>query len=136
MISKTRLYTLVSICLLAGYTWVIFNLVNSNHNEGFSVCLIKNTLGIPCPSCGSTRAVIEFLKGNFTVSIYYNPLGIIILTLMVVLPFWIIADFIKKSSTFYVSYISIENFIRRKKVSVILILLLIINWSWNIYKHL
>lgn len=41
---------------------------------GGSICLIYNTIGIPCLTCGMTRAYISILKLNFKEAFYYHPL--------------------------------------------------------------
>lgn len=41
-------------------------------------CLIKSTIGIPCPSCGLTRAWKAFLTFDLEKAFYYNPLFLFI----------------------------------------------------------
>ncbi|HHX69363.1 MAG TPA: DUF2752 domain-containing protein [Gallicola sp.] len=42
-------------------------------------CLIRGTTNIPCPGCGSTRAMLALLRGDFKGYIYYHPGAILIL---------------------------------------------------------
>ncbi|CDM68216.1 putative membrane protein [Clostridium bornimense] len=37
-------------------------------------CLIKKFIGVPCPSCGLTRAIVAALNLNFYKSFSYHPL--------------------------------------------------------------
>lgn len=37
-------------------------------------CPIYYLLGIPCPTCGMTRAYISFFHGNFSKAMQYHPL--------------------------------------------------------------
>ena len=54
------------LCLLAwGFAY------RTGHSEIFS-CEIKRTLGIPCPGCGGTRAILSLLHGKMFRAIYYN----------------------------------------------------------------
>ncbi|MDQ2088061.1 DUF2752 domain-containing protein [Herbivorax sp. ANBcel31] len=39
-----------------------------------SICVFLNLTGLPCPSCGMTRAVILFVKGDLSGAFYYHPL--------------------------------------------------------------
>lgn len=39
-----------------------------------SICLIRGIIGIPCPSCGITRAVISFINGNIINAFKFHPL--------------------------------------------------------------
>ena len=36
-------------------------------------CLLKLTIGFPCPGCGMTRACISIMKFNFKDAFMYNP---------------------------------------------------------------
>lgn len=37
-------------------------------------CVFKHFLGIACPGCGMTRAVMALLRFDFLSALYYNPL--------------------------------------------------------------
>jgi hypothetical protein len=117
---------------MAGYIWLYFGL--SNTNNKFEVCLIKRFTNIPCPSCGSTRSVISLTKGNFIEAININPIGILVAIIMIITPIWIIVDIITKRKHLFDFYQKIETLLKTPKYSVILILLVIINWTWNILK--
>lgn len=39
-----------------------------------SACLFLNLTGVPCPSCGMTRAYISLFRGNITQAFDYHPL--------------------------------------------------------------
>ena len=39
-------------------------------------CLIRSFLGVPCPTCGMTRALISLLKLDFHSYFYYNALAL------------------------------------------------------------
>jgi hypothetical protein len=45
---------------------------------GRSVCVIYSVTGIPCPSCGMTRACFSLLNGDFAASFHYHPLLIVV----------------------------------------------------------
>jgi len=127
-----KLYSFMFITCMAGYIWLYFGL--SNTNNKFEVCLIKRFTNIPCPSCGSTRSVISLTKGNFIEAININPIGILVAIIMVITPIWIIVDIITKRKHLFDFYQKIETLLKTPKYSVILILLVIINWTWNILK--
>ena len=40
----------------------------------FSLCPIYNITGIPCPSCGMTRAFASLIAGNFGIAFWEHPL--------------------------------------------------------------
>lgn len=37
-------------------------------------CVIRSVFGFPCPGCGSTRAVVQFLEGHIVDAFYWHPL--------------------------------------------------------------
>ncbi len=133
--SKNKLYLIVLIACFSGYLYLF---LTSNYFEGeqTSVCMIKNATGYPCPSCGTTRAVQSLYKGDFTGSLLYNPFGIILSVALFILPFWIGFDLTTKRKSFYEAYNKIESVLKQKKIAIPLIILVVLNWIWNIYKEL
>ena len=133
--TKSKLYTLLLIACFSGFIYLILTIYFAQSNL-YGVCIIKNVTGIPCPSCGTTRAVQLLLQGNVLASLQMNPFGILVVLIMTIVPFWIIFDLIFKKDTFHKSYIQIEKTIRIKWLAVILIVLVLFNWIWNIYKQI
>jgi hypothetical protein len=135
--SSSRLYLLTGIICLFGCFWIAWHLLDDKRIESKqSFCIIKNVSGIPCPSCGTTRSILYLVHGNLSGAIYTNPLGLISFVIMVLIPFWILYDIIFQKESFYVLYRKIEVFLRKKWLAAILIILILINWFWNIYKGL
>lgn len=135
---KNKLYLFIVLACFVGYSWLFFLFQHQHQiqNNEFTVCLLKKITNIPCPSCGTTRAVIEISKGKFLNSIFINPFGILVALIMLICPFWIGYDFIFNKDTFYQFYKSFENFLRKRKIAITLIVLVLINWIWNITKNL
>jgi len=131
---RNKLYGFVLFLSLAGSLWVVLN-VRSVHII-FSGCLFHKITGLPCPACGSTRAVISFLSGNFIEAISINPLGLVTASLFTVLTIWVLRDLLTQSDSFYQMYHKGEQFIRKRKIAFTLIFLVIANWLWNITKQL
>jgi hypothetical protein len=63
-------------------------------------------------------------------------MGYIIALIMLIAPFWVIADIILKSNSLFNCYQIIEINLKKPKYAIPLILLVIINWIWNITKGL
>jgi hypothetical protein len=136
-LDRKKLYSLLIISCLAGYIWLYYSIAYTA-KEGKTTygCLLKNLANIPCPSCGSTRSIISLTKGNFDEAFGLNPIGYIIALIMLVAPLWIIYDMIFKNNSLFKCYQIIERQLRKPKYAVPLIVLLIINWIWNISKGL
>jgi hypothetical protein len=135
---KNRLYILILLACFLGYSWLLFLKLAPVKKSGLdlTVCIFKRVSGLPCPSCGTTRAVSHLFNGEIVNSLYLNPFGIIVAAIMVVSPVWIVWDFITKKQSFYHFYIKIENTIKKKEIAIPLIMLVILNWIWNIHKQL
>ena len=57
-------------------------IVNTVLHEG---CPFEIILGVPCPSCGITRATVEAIKFNFPKAFYFHPLFFTIPLVLIVL---------------------------------------------------
>lgn len=137
-ISRRKLYALLSAALLAGYIWLIYELKTNPRGDDNTpgVCLFKAVTHVPCPSCGSTRAILALFRGSIIESVSINPLGTIVAAIMIITPLWLLFDFVTRRSTLLNMYHKTEKFIARTYVAIPLIILVIINWVWNILKGL
>lgn len=135
--NRNKLYVLLSSACATGYIWLLLiyhrNISNS-YEPG--MCLFKRITTIPCPSCGTTRSVLSILKGDFADAIYWNPFGLIIMTILIVSPVWMIYDVVSQNDTLFRVYNRTEQFLKRRWIAIPLILLVILNWIWNISKRL
>lgn len=137
-LNRNRLYLLLAAACLAGYAWLYygFRLDLTNHNQGLELCPIKLLTGIPCPSCGSTRSVLWILQGDFMAATLLNPIGLMVALIMVLAPLWIAFDLLTQKNSLFIFYRKLEKFIQKKAVAIPLIVLVLINWVWNIIKGL
>ena len=133
--TRNKLNSLLLIACFAGWIYLFYTYYNIK-NETFRVCIIKNITGYACPSCGTTRAVSFLLEGKITESLLLNPFGLLVAIIMTVVPLWILNDIILKKDSFFKWYKQMEAVIRKPLVASLLIGLVLINWIWNIYKHL
>jgi hypothetical protein len=134
--TRNRLYLLLGSGIMAGYGWLAWASWQTTHQHEFTPCPIKNATGIACPACGSTRSVLSLSHGDIAGAILLNPIGLIIAAIMLTGPFWLLYDLILKKDTLYKSYKKAEKTIEKKWVAVTLIILILINWAWNIQKGL
>lgn len=135
---RNKLYFFLLLFCLAGYIWFYtgYRSFPESGDKARIGCLIKHTTNVPCPSCGATRSAISLIKGDFAGSLYWNPIGILLVCMGVIIPIWISYDKIFRKDSLYLFYRKAEVFLRRKAVALPAILLIIINWIWNIYKGL
>lgn len=137
-LNRNRLYSILLVACIAGYAWLIYSLntTQPGRDDVTEVCLIKHVTNIPCPSCGSTRSVLSLLDGNLLKAIAINPFGILIALIMVILPPWILFDIAARRKTLFEFYGHSETFLRNRRVAIPLLILVIMNWAWNISKGL
>jgi hypothetical protein len=136
-LDRNKLYSLLCIACLAGYIWLYFSITkNITETKSVEVCIIKQLTNIPCPSCGATRSVILLTKGDFIGAFNFNPIGYLVAMIMLITPIWIVVDIIKSTKTLFDFYLKIETYLKKPKIAIPLILLVIINWIWNITKGL
>jgi hypothetical protein len=133
--NRNKLYIFLLIVIALGYLWLFFSSVTVFKEKQFG-CLFKKITTYPCPSCGTTRSVQLVFEGEFFSSLLLNPFGILVTIIMLVVPIWISVDYIKKSSNFFKFYKASELFISKKPIAILLFLLVILNWYWNIKKNI
>lgn len=134
---RSRLYVLLSTACAAGYIWlylIFHRSILAGREPG--VCLVKRVTGVPCPSCGSTRSVLSILNGDLFEALYWNPFGILITLILLITPFWLAFDVISRNDSLYRFYNRTELFVTKKWVAIPAILLILLNWIWNIFKGL
>jgi hypothetical protein len=133
---KKKLYLLILGFALAGYSWVILNhyLFKTTHPR-LNVCLFRQVTGIPCPSCGTTHAVLSVAKGDFRQALDENILGFPAAAMLVIFPVWILVDLIRGKESFYRFYFWSESILRKKWVAWSALAFLAVNWGWNIFRN-
>ncbi len=136
--TRKKLYILFLSLSLAGYGWLACNVITASGEGGPpAFCLFKEVTGLPCPSCGATRSVLLLGRGDFEAALLLNPLGFLLVAGLLVIPFWLGYDIVRRRESFYRRYNAIEEFLRQKKWVVFAAgIFLLINWAWNITKGL
>ena len=125
----------MSAACIAGYSWLCFFQARSDGNiNGTEVCIFKHFTHLPCPSCGSTRAVLLLIQGDFLGAFLLNPFGYLIFIVLLIVPLWIIVDLITAKATLHTFYRKSESLLRQKSIAIPLIIIVVINWIWNIHK--
>jgi hypothetical protein len=67
-------------------------LTNPNRPLPFEVCGFKLLTGLPCPTCGMTRALCHGLRGHWSQSVTSHPAGLILAAGLVGWMFWSAAE--------------------------------------------
>ena len=133
--SQKQLYILLSVLSLAGYVWLGWSFADVSSTP--TVCLFKTVTHLPCPSCGTTRALVMLMKGDIGGSIAFNPLGILLALALVIMPLWVIADILRETDSLLRCYVKAERLLAEKKwISIPAVAILVINWFWSIAKGL
>lgn len=134
--NRSNLYTLLSVACIVGYIWLFYNISNDQlvENKSITVCFFKHITNISCPSCGTTRSVLTLIQGNLLESMYINPLGFLVGLIMLIVPIWIIFDYSTNKNTLFHFYNQIEVYLKNRLISFPLLIIVILNWIWNITK--
>lgn len=133
--TKKKLYSFLLIVIFLGYGYFFYSLLYAKPSD-FSFCIFKNVTGYPCPSCGTTRAVKLLAQKQWILSVTTNPFGVIVAFFMLIIPVWILIDLLTQKDSFYRSYKNSEELLKKKPLVIVLVVLVILNWIWNIKKGL
>ncbi|MDX2130196.1 MAG: DUF2752 domain-containing protein [Chloroherpetonaceae bacterium] len=135
MLKSTRsFYLFFSAFLLSGWIWLLFQFSTFPHFPSHPVCIFKHVTGIPCPSCGVTRALEAFYQGDYHSAFLINPLFLPIFFALLFFPCWIVFDFISKRVSFMNAYDSFQKVFQKPIIWIPFFGLLLVNWIWNIAK--
>jgi len=126
---------MIGIGCLAGYVWLFFS-YSQPQGHVVEACLIKNITGFACPSCGSTRAILQLMKGDIQGSLAINPLGLLLAIIMCLAPLWMLFDLLFKRSHLFFFYICVERCLKMRGIALFSGCLILGNWIWNIAKGL
>jgi hypothetical protein len=55
--------------------WRVAWLPAVGDGEGSTLCLLRQLTGLPCPTCGLTRAFCSISRGGFAEAVAFHPLG-------------------------------------------------------------
>ena len=99
-------------------------------------CPIKRLTHLPCSACGTTRAIYLLLDGRLNESIQMNPLGLVTILLCLLALVISVRDLLLQDWLLERAYNQLIKFIYYHKIAVIMIvgILSLSNWYWNIYK--
>lgn len=105
-----------SSCELALALVAVGVVVLAAHAAGIVLCPLRRFAGIPCPGCGSTRAAMLVLRGEFAAAAVMNPLAV---ALFVMVPAWWL--FLRR-----------RTWSRGAKATVVAIAVVavVLNWTW------
>lgn len=133
--TRSRMYAIMSAACIAGYSWLaVASYIQDARSWQPGNCLFKHLTGIPCPSCGSTRSILALIHGDILHALLLNPLGILLAFLLAVLPFWMLYDLVSRKPTLWMVYTQAELYLKRKWIAIPAILVIVVNWIWNIQK--
>ncbi len=75
---------------------------------------------------------MALLQGDVTSSLTYNPMGMLLAALLVVLPLGILCDGLRHKPVLYRLFLLVDEGLRRRLVFVAFACAVILNWVWVI----
>lgn len=130
--SEKKVYFLLSGIALLGYIYIVVALSGAV-NDQVSLCMFHNLTGIPCPSCGTTRGMMQLVHGQFTEALRMNALCYVQAFFLLILPVLLVIDLIGNKRTLLYAYNRAIQIINRPWIAFILGVLLLVNWIYLIY---
>jgi hypothetical protein len=100
------------------------------HKEIFSICLLKDVFGIPCPGCGLTRAFLFLGHGDIRNALELNVNSLFVY--IAVLLLWLAAAF--NAATQY----EIRLYVLRHEIIALAILttmVMLSGWTYNLVRN-
>lgn len=123
------------LAIFLGMAIILALLQQVNIINGLGFCWFKELTGLPCFSCGSTRALAAVLHGDILKSLQINPVLLVTLLLATLFGFSYISDYTLHTQ-FLKRMAASQRILKRPPVYSVLILAVLANWIWNITKGL
>lgn len=90
-------------------------------------CAFHDLTGLPCVSCGMTRAGIQFFHGNFLTALQWNPLVFVALCGLSIFNVYALAVLVTRARRLRISF---PTRAEKKHVRIIVIAALAMNWAY------
>lgn len=98
------------------------------NRKGVGICLLKQWTGVPCLTCGASRAVVSMMRSNFRAAFLVQPLVTLMAPLALALGL-VHACFL----WFKAERLSIHlQPVERVVLLCVGVVLLVLNWAWLI----
>ena len=91
-------------------------------------CAFKGLWGVPCPTCGSTRAVVHLSHGEIAAALAMNPVVTLVFVLAVIFFFYSLIALMFDLRK--IGFIMTER--EKNTVRITAVLLLLAQWGWLI----
>lgn len=130
---ESQLYRAGWICLAAGIAGVYIYMRFVFPVSGTQGCMWERLLGVYCPGCGGTRALLALLRGHPLLSLWYHPL--VLYGVVIYGAFMISQAFARITGFRYTKGLRFHNWYLYGAVAVILINCIVKNilrFKWNI----
>ena len=75
-------------------------------------------------------------QGDLKSSLAINPVGILAAMMLVAVPLMLIYDLIACKQLVFDLFKKTEAVVRTRPIAIILLILIVLNWMWNIQKNL
>jgi hypothetical protein len=119
------------LCIIGGY-FFLFLVSHFPIYGHHATCPFKLITGIPCPGCGMGRATQAMARGDIIASLHYNLLAIPFTIAISTLLIWMTVDLVRGRETIY-PYLTRPA---GMPLTVVIIVIIAINWWLNIIHHI
>jgi hypothetical protein len=77
-------YVLYLLIIISCVITLLIPIIETQYEVNLS-CLFRSVTGLPCLSCGYTRAITNVFKGNLLVSFLFNPFWIVLVLYQIII---------------------------------------------------
>jgi hypothetical protein len=121
-------FAVSALALAAGATWLALALPALP----WSRCPFLSVTGLPCVTCGATRSLIAFLRGDFLSALRWNPLAFVAYCSLIVFDLYAAVVLVGRMPRLRMADWSAKE---KNAVRIAVIGLLALNWIYLLAHH-
>ncbi len=132
--SHFTFYRMIALLCALFYAF-IFLIRKVNLGSPGTDCFFVKVFGIPCAGCGGSHAIQHLMSGHWIEAIVFNPLAVLVHIGFMITSGFLLFDVVFNKQYLVYGMNKMHRYLQLRCVSILLALMLIIFWMYNLIRY-